>query len=85
VEKVKVDPVFLDRGMQPHRHIRISKMEIAFPEGSAGHDESSTAFWRQADYRLLQVAIKISIVQNRFKAKRCNQPVSLLSARPRLV
>ena len=37
VEQVKLYPVFLDRGMQLHGHIRIRKMDIPFPDRSSRH------------------------------------------------
>jgi hypothetical protein len=45
VKKVKLNPLFLDRGTQLHRHIEISKMDISFPDRSSRHGKSSKNFY----------------------------------------
>jgi hypothetical protein len=41
VKKVKLNPLFLDRGVQLHRHIDGSKVDISFPGRSSRHEKSS--------------------------------------------
>ena len=41
VQEVELDPLFPDRGMQLHGHVRLAKMNDSFPDRSAGHGRSS--------------------------------------------
>jgi hypothetical protein len=41
VKEVKLDMLFPDRGMQLHGHVRVSKMDVSFPDRRTRHRKSS--------------------------------------------